>query len=96
MLAVVIIGLALLASGVFVCQSSASSHAVTAAREARSAAMGLYVFFYYLGGSAGTMTLGWAWRLGHWPACVATVLAVQLVTAGIAYRYFTQPEPEAV
>lgn len=89
----VIIGLAILSTGVFISQSTASSHAATASRHTRSAATGLYVCFYYLGGSAGATTLGYAWRYGEWRACIAVVLAVQFVAAALAYRFFTRPAP---
>ena len=42
----------------------------------RSSAVGLYVTFYYLGGSVGGIVAGLAWILGGWPGCVACALAV--------------------
>ena len=53
----VILGLAVLSTGIFIAQSAASSHIGAVARTARSSAAGLYVFFYYLGGSAGATVL---------------------------------------
>ena len=90
----VVAGLAVLSTGVFVGQSAASSHVALSARHTRSAATGLYTCFYYLGGSAGSASLGAAWRLGRWPACVAIVLAVQFLAAAVAHRYFSRPTPE--
>ncbi len=82
----IISGLALAASGVFVCQSAASSNVGKAASEARSSAAGLYVALYYFGGFAGSIIPGFFWEKGGWPACVAVILCVQATTATIAYR----------
>ena len=81
-------GLAVLSTGVFISQSTASSHIGAVTTSHRSAAAGLYVFFYYLGGSAGAAILGVAWKLGHWPACVACVLVAQALVTLAAWRYF--------
>jgi MFS transporter, YNFM family, putative membrane transport protein len=43
---------------------------------------------YYLGGAVGGVLPAVAWRLGGWPACVALVVAVQLVTIGVAWRFW--------
>jgi len=91
-LVAVVVGLACLCCGVFVCQSAASSHVGVAAKKARSLATGLYVTFYYLGGSAGAWLPGIAWHWGGWPACVALIVCVQVVTAAIALNYWrTRP-----
>ena len=84
----VIAGLALCCSGVFVCQSAASSFVGTAAGRARSSATGLYVTFYYTGGSVGATLTGLFWARGGWPACVALVVAVQGVTAALALTFW--------
>ena len=73
----VIAGLALEASGVFACQSAASSHVGKAAREAKSTAAGLYVSFYYFGGFVGSVLPGIFWRQAGWPGCVAIILCIQ-------------------
>lgn len=85
-LALVIAGLALACSGVFVAQASASSHIGVAAPGSMSLAVGLYVTFYYIGGSAGAAVPGWFWSLGAWTGCVALVVAVQAVTVAVAWR----------
>jgi predicted MFS family arabinose efflux permease len=89
-LPVVIAGLAVFSTGIFISQSSASSYVALAATEGRSAATGLYSSFYYLGGSAGAVLLGAAWKWGHWPACIAVVLAAQGIAAAGAWRFFMQ------
>ncbi|MGO8671632.1 MAG: MFS transporter [Capsulimonadaceae bacterium] len=83
---VVVFGLAIASSGIFVCQSAASSLVGRAAGCARSAAGGLYVAFYYIGGSAGASLPGLLWPHFGWPGCVALIVAFQAVAAAIAYR----------
>jgi MFS transporter, YNFM family, putative membrane transport protein len=85
---VIIAGLALEASGVFACQSIAASHVGTAALEARSSAAGLYVSFYYLGGSAGSIVPGFLWSHAGWPGCVTLIICMQCFTILIAYRFW--------
>lgn len=89
-LALVVAGLALCSTGVFVAQAAASSFISVAARQARAAAVGLYVTFYYLGGSAGATLPGYLWPLGGWPACAALIAAVQAVAIGMALLFWRQ------
>lgn len=84
----VVAGLALLCCGVFVCQSAGSSHVGVAARHARSVATGLYVSFYYIGGSVGASLPGLVWDRGGWFACVALVVLVQVLTAAIVWMFW--------
>lgn len=84
----VLVGLAVCSSAVFVCQSASTSYLQRAARVARSSAAGLYVSFYYLGGSVGGELPSLAWRVARWPGCVALVVFVQLTTVAIAVRYW--------
>ena len=79
-LALVIAGLAVFSSGIFVSQSAATVLMGQVAGSARSAAAGLYVTFYYIGGSAGAAVTGWFWLKGGWPGCVGLFAAVSVVT----------------
>ena len=84
-LPIILLGLVLCSSGVFVCQSAATSYIHTAAPAGgRASAAGLYVTFYYVGGSVAGVVPGLAWRFGGWTACVVLVLIVQLVTIATA------------
>jgi len=83
-LAAVTIGLALCCSGVFVAQAAANGYIGRAANGNKALAVGLYVTFYYLGGSAGAEVPGFLWRFGGWPACVALIVAVQAITIIVA------------
>ena len=95
-LPVVMLGLALCCTGVFVAQSAASSYIGAAASESRAAAVGLYVMFYYSGGSVGATMAGPLWSRGGWPACVALIACAQALTIALALRFWPPglpPEP---
>ncbi|MEO8371174.1 MAG: MFS transporter [Candidatus Solibacter sp.] len=92
-LPVVMLGLTLTCTGVFIANSAGSSYVGSAARESRASAVGLYVTFYYLGGSGGSAIPGYFWTHGGWPACVALIVGVQLVTITLAL-IFWQPLPK--
>ena len=79
----VIAGLAVFSTGVFISQSAATVLTGRVAKTARSAAAGLYVTFYYTGGSLGTVVTGWFWLAGGWPACVGLFAGVCLVTLAL-------------
>jgi MFS family permease len=85
---VIVAGLALEASGVFTCQSAASSHVGKAAFDAKSSAAGLYVSFYYLGGFVGSIFPGIFWKQTGWPGCVAIILCIQFLTVLIANKFW--------
>jgi predicted MFS family arabinose efflux permease len=87
----VILGLAVCSSGVFVCQAAASAYVGLAADRARSSAAGLYVTFYYLGGSAGAFVPGYIWSRAGWPGCVALIVGVQVLAGTIAFFFWKAP-----
>jgi MFS family permease len=84
----VIAGLAVFATGIFICQSAATSYVGMAAGYARSSAAGLYVAFYYMGGSFGAIVPGFFWHLGGWFACVGLIVFIQFCTACLAFVYW--------
>jgi predicted MFS family arabinose efflux permease len=90
-LALVIAGLALCTTGVFVCQAAASSYIGQAADRTRSVAAGLYVSCYYAGGSAGAVGSGLAWHRAGWTGCVALVVLVQLACAVLVHFAWGHP-----
>jgi len=83
-LTLILAGLALFGTSVFVTQAVASSHVAVNAAEGRGFAIGLYATCYYVGGSVGSAVPALMWGAGGWPACVAFVVAVQLVMLSIA------------
>lgn len=81
----VVAGLAIVSTAVFVTQAAATTYLRTAAPpRARSAASGLYVSLYYVGGSLGGVVPALAWRIGGWTGCVVLVGAVQVATIAVA------------
>jgi MFS family permease len=85
-LTVVIAGLGICCSGVFISQSSATSFTGMAAKRNRALALGLYATFYYIGGTLGGSAPGWLWQAFGWPGCVALVIAVQAVIAAVGWK----------
>jgi predicted MFS family arabinose efflux permease len=81
----VIGGLALLCTGVFVSQASATTYLREAAPPGgRVSAAGLYLSCYYIGGTVAGVVPSYLWALGKWPACVGFIAVLQVVTLGIA------------
>jgi MFS family permease len=84
-LPVVILGLALFSSGIFVSQAAATVLTGRVAGRARSAAAGLYVTSYYIGGSLGATVGTWFWTKGGWPACAGLFAVTSLGTLLFAF-----------
>src|SRR5216683_1598972 len=91
-LPVIVCGLALCATGVFVAQATSSSYIGAVTTQDRALAVGMYATFYYTGGSVGAALPAALWPRGGWPAVVALVVAVQAAGVTIA---FTQWSPAA-
>lgn len=89
------VGLAFVATGVFIAQATASSYIGAVTAEDRGLAVGLYSTFYYLGGSTGGALPAFFWQVGGWPATVSLVLAVQVSTLWIAWRFWRPVESPA-
>ncbi len=92
----VMAGLALCCTGAFIAQSSASSYIGLVTREARAAAVGLYVMFYYVGGSLGAAVPGFLWSRGGWTACVALIAGVQVMTIALALLFWRPAYSQAL
>ena len=97
-LAAVSIGLSLISSGVFISQTCANSFLRDAAPEgSRVAAAGLYICSYYIGGTAGGLLPGLAWKIAGWPGCAlltACFLAIAALLAFFGWRAQSLvPEP---
>ncbi len=90
-LAAIIAGLAVTAGCGFVCQSVATSYVAVTAEEGRSAAVGLYVTCYYVGGSLGAILPGFAWSRAGWPGCIAIVAAMLTLMAALVLRFWRDP-----
>ncbi len=90
-LPVVIAGLALLACAVLIFQSSATTRLGQTAGGARSSAAGLYVTFYYVGGSFATVVPAWFWVHGGWPATVGLLSVAAAAILGFGLLASRQP-----
>jgi predicted MFS family arabinose efflux permease len=90
-LPVVVAGLALCCTGVFISQSCATSFLREAAPESsRSSAVGMYVACYYLGGTVAGVAPSLVWKLGGWTACAAMVAIIDVMSIVIARRGWTE------
>ena len=95
-LTVVIAGLALLCTGVFIAQTASSTHLrVAAPAGTRVTAAGLYITCYYLGGAAGGVVPGAFWAFGEWPACVGFIVVMQALGLVIALVGWSNPSADS-
>lgn len=91
---VVILGLTLVSTGVFIAQTASQSHLrVAAPHGSRVTAAGLYMSCYYLGGTAAGIVPGAFWALGKWLACAAFIIAMQALALAIALIGWRTPAP---
>ncbi len=81
----ILLGLTLGSCGVFIAHSAAVSHVGVVADQAKALAVGIYVSFYYTGGSFGSTGPAWIWDAYGWPGCVALLVAIQAVLAATAW-----------
>jgi MFS transporter, YNFM family, putative membrane transport protein len=84
-LPLIIAGLALFSSGIFIFQAVGTVQTGIVAQRARSSAAGLYVTFYYVGGSLGAIVTGWTWLADGWRACVFLLMGVAALALGLAH-----------
>ena len=92
-LPMVVAGLAVCSSGVFICQSRRHQAGLGhVAGRARSSAAGVYATFYYIGGTAGATLPAIAWKVGGWPACVAVTVGVLGGVIALALIFWKRAE----
>jgi predicted MFS family arabinose efflux permease len=93
-LPVVIVGLALCCTGVFISQSCATSFLREAASEStRASAVGMYVACYYIGGTVAGVAPSLVWKLGGWTACAGMVALIDVISIVIARRGWREAVP---
>jgi len=92
----VVVGLALVGTGVFIAQATASSYIGGVTSEHRGVAVGLYSSAYYVGGSLGGALPSLVWDFGGWTACVLLVIVVQAATLGTALLFWRPRATPAV
>jgi predicted MFS family arabinose efflux permease len=87
-LATIITGLAICAVCGLISQAISTGYVTLTAREGRSSAVGLYVTFFYVGGSFGAFLPGLAWEAAGWPACVALICAMAAAIGVVAATFW--------
>lgn len=80
----IVAGLAVASAGTFLSQSAATSYVAVIATRGRSAAIGVYTTWYYVGGSVGAAAPGAAWHAAGWPGVVALLIAANVAALLIA------------
>ncbi len=81
---VIVIGLAVMSSGVFVTQAATISYIAVNVKQGRSLASGLYYMGYYTGGTIGAWLCGVAYAQGKWSLTVWLLLFVQVLALLVA------------
>lgn len=84
---VVIVGLTLMSSGVFVTQSATISYLTSHVKHGRSLASGLYYMAYYGGGFIGAWICALAYAQGQWLWTVGLILILQVIALGIVVGF---------
>lgn len=82
-LPVIILGLIIIPACGFMCHAASASYVATTAKDGVSAAVGLYVGFFYVGGSFGAFLPGLIWDRAGWPGTVALSVAMLVIIAAI-------------
>ncbi|MEX0408284.1 MFS transporter [Aquibium sp. LZ166] len=90
-LAVALPGLALVAIGTFLAQAVVTGHVGRTAGGARTAASGIYLASYYVGGLAGGVVLGQVYDRVGWSACIAVLVVATALAAAAGLRLGARP-----
>jgi YNFM family putative membrane transporter len=84
----ILFGLTVTCSSLFLCQSATQTSLRKFAAEHTSAAAGVYVCLYYLGGCLGGFLPSLAWNSGGWTACVALIVCCHLIAMTCAFKFW--------
>lgn len=80
----IVLGLAIMSSGVFVTQAATISYIAVNVKKGRSLASGLYYMAYYAGGTLGAWICGISYARGQWSLTVWLLLFVQVLALLVA------------
>lgn len=80
----VVVGLAIMSTGVFITQAATISYIAVNVKKGRSLASGLYYMGYYAGGTLGAWLCGLAYARGEWQLTVWLLLIVQVMALLVA------------
>ena len=73
--------------------ASANAFISRVARGARSTAIGIYLSFYYFGGSLGSVLPVPAWNRWGWVGCVAFVVGAQALAGALVFFFWRGMPP---
>lgn len=94
-LPLIVAGLILMSSGVFITQAATISYIAVNVKEGRSLASGLYYMSYYSGGTFGAYAGGLAYRFGGWHGVVLLLLTVQILALLVAGKGMIKTSKQA-
>lgn len=94
-LSVIIFGLALMSSGVFITQSATINYIAYHVTEGRSLASGLYYMAYYAGGFMGAWLCGHTFVVGEWTFTATVIIAIQVIAMIIGGVLMAKKPPES-
>lgn len=80
----IVVGLAIMSTGVFITQAATISYIAVNVKKGRSLASGLYYMGYYTGGTMGAWLCGIAYARGQWSLTVWLLLIVQVLALLVA------------
>jgi len=92
----IVVGLALSSTGVFLAQAAANAFTAATAGDNKAGAVGMYLTFYYLGGSCGAIVPALIWERWGWAGCVTLIIALQILTLLIALTGWKPVKPELI
>jgi hypothetical protein len=78
----------MLSGGLLMVQTLSLGFIGVAVTQGRSAAVGLYVTVYYVGGSLGGVLPAPVWQAAGWPGVVALVLPALALLAALGWRFW--------
>lgn len=89
-LPLIILGLTIMSSGVFITQAATISYVGSHVTQGRSLASGLYYMGYYGGGSIGAWACAIAYAYGQWHATIIAIIIVQCIALATAIFFMRQ------
>jgi predicted MFS family arabinose efflux permease len=90
---VLVLGLVLVAVGVFLCQAILAQQVSEASAADGPHVPGIYLCCYYLGSSAGAVAPGLLWSELGWPGCIALIAIVQFCAVAGTWWLHRAPAP---
>jgi YNFM family putative membrane transporter len=91
----IVAGLVLVVAGTFTAQAVVPAFVNQQARGAKGGASALYLTFYYLGGTLGSVLPGLAWERWGWAGVLASCAGAVVIGIGANALLCAEPEPAA-